>query len=96
MAPKKIGFVQAVQAVSTGLAQSVDKCADLYSIYFDRGYNGSGVDPITDADIEGQNITAAQVTAFIVFAEALGLFTQGQSHTAGDYDATLNALRTDQ
>lgn len=96
MAPKKVIFAQAVQEVSTSIAQAADKCADLYSIYFDRGYDVGGADPITDNAIDGQNITATQVGAFITFAENFEKFIQGQAHTAGDYDATLNALRTDQ
>lgn len=95
MAGQKIKFMQAVQAVSTQLAQAADTTADLFSIYFDRGYNGGGADPLTDADMTGHDVTAAQVAAFITLAENLTKFLDNQTPFVSDYDATLNALRND-
>lgn len=50
---------------------------------------------MTDQDIAGQNITAANVAAFITLAQQLDNFLNNAAVTTGDYDSTVNKLRTD-
>lgn len=94
MASRKFQYAQQVQAICTDLAQAIDAAADAYSVYFDRGYNSGGSDPIGDSDVVGLEITAAQLGSFITLAEQLNNFANNSAVTQGDYDATLNILKT--
>lgn len=92
---QKTNFAKAVQAIATTVAQEADKAGNLMTVFFDRGYNGGGANPITDEDVEGLGITAAQVAAFITFAENFGKLLNNEAPFQSDYDAVLNQLRTD-
>lgn len=91
----KITFVEKLQAAATLLAQVADAFADLESVYFDRGFNSGGANAIADADIAGTGLTAAQVGSGITLAQQVSKFVNNQAVTTGDYDATINTLRTD-
>lgn len=95
MAPRKVTFAKQCQDAATSLAIAADAAADLYSIYFDRGYNSGGADPITDADLEAHEITAAEISSFMSMAENLALFLNNGSPAQSDYDSSLNKLRAD-
>jgi hypothetical protein len=88
----KGNFVAAMQAAMTAIAQASDTLDNLHSVYFDRGYGSAGADPIADGDT---GIPAATVAAGITFTEQFRKFLDGQEVSAGDYDSTLNKLRTD-
>ena len=88
----KVNFVAAMQEAMTAIAQASDTLDNLHSVYFDRGYGGAGADPIANGDT---GVPAATVAAGITFAEQFRKFLDGQEVTAGDYDSTLNRLRTD-
>jgi hypothetical protein len=88
-------YAQAAQAVTTTLAQVADKMEDMVTVYFDRGYGAGGAKEITDADLAALGITAAELAGFITVAEQVGKLLNNQEVTEGDYDSTLNKLRTD-
>ncbi|MBN1991364.1 MAG: hypothetical protein JW953_01575 [Anaerolineae bacterium] len=92
---KKLDFVTASQDVSTILGQIAPKFQVLFEVYFDRGYNGGGADPITDEDIAAAGVTAADVAAFTTLAENVGKFLNNQAAFQSDYQATINKIRTD-
>lgn len=91
----KITFATQAQAQSTTLAQVVDNLANLETVYFDRGYNSGGVDPIVDGDISSLGYTAADLASLITLIQQLNNFLGNSAVTAGDYDAILNAIRND-
>jgi len=91
---RKLSYAQTVQALATRLASDIDVAADLFSVYWDRGY-GSGETAITDEDVASLGITAADITAMITVMEQLGNFASGADVTSADYDATINKIRTD-
>ncbi len=91
----KISFAEKAQDISTRLANIFDEATDLRSVYFDRGYNDVGSDPIIDGDISSLGITAANIASFTTMAEQLANFANNAPVSADDYDATVNALRTD-
>lgn len=95
MAEQKTTFGQKMQAASTTLAQVADQFADLFTVYFDRGYNTGGANPIADEDVAALGITAADIAAGITLAEQIQNFLNSQAALQSDYDQTLNALRTD-
>jgi hypothetical protein len=67
--------------------------ANLETVYFDRGYNGGGSNPITDGD--ASPLTAANYAALITLIQQLNNFLGNSAVTPADYDATLNTIRTD-
>lgn len=91
----KLTFTEQAQKSATIFAQLGDKLADLESVYFDRGYDGGGSNPIIDDDIVSLNITAAQLASLITLAQQLSNFLGNLAVTQADYDATLNAVRSD-
>lgn len=91
----KLVFSEQAQVMATSLAQLGDNLSDLESVYFDRGYNGGGADQIVDSDIISLNITATQLALLVTLAQQLSNFLGNLAVTQADYDATLNAIRTD-
>ena len=92
---RKLDFTQNLQGKVGALALAADELKNLYDLYFDRGYNSGGADPIVDGDIADTEITAADVTLAITFVENLEKLLTNQDPTNGDYDATLNKVRSD-
>ena len=91
----KITWGTQAQAAATTLAQVADSLADLETVYFDRGYNSGGADPIGDGDVVSLGITAAQLGSLITLTQQLNNFVGNAAVTTGDYDSTLNAVRSD-
>ncbi len=91
----KLTFGEQSQGEATTLAQVADRLTNLETVYFDRGYNSGGTNPIVDGDIVSLNITAADLAALITLAQQLNNFLGNLAVATGDYDATLNAVRTD-
>lgn len=95
MASQKVDFATKCQQIATALAANIYAAKDVDSVYFDRGYNSGGADPIIDADIVGLEITATELGAFITLTQQLANFADNAAVTQGDYDATLNQIRID-
>jgi hypothetical protein len=91
----KITWATQAQADATSLAQVADKLANLETVYFDRGYDSGGGDPIVDGDVASLGITAVQLGALITLIQQLNNFLGNSAVTAADYDSTLNAVRDD-
>jgi hypothetical protein len=86
-------YAKALQRVATKLAEVADEFADIVTVYHDRGYGGGNA--ITDGDLAGLGITAADVGGGITVGEQLTKFLNNLEVTTGDYDVNLNKLRTD-
>lgn len=91
----KLEYAQDMQQFMTDLAGLFRDAPDLEGVYFDRGYNGGGSDPIVDGDVSGLGITAADIASGITLVQQLQNFANNSAVTTGDYSATVNALRTD-
>jgi hypothetical protein len=91
----KLTWGNQAQADATALAQVADRLANIETVYFDRGYNSGGSNPIIDDDVSSLNITAADLASLITLIQQLNNFLGNSAVTAGDYDATLNTVRTD-
>ena len=91
----KLTFGEQSQGEATALAQVADRLTNLETVYFDRGYNSGGTNPIVDGDIVSLNITAADLAALVTLAQQLNNFLGNLAVATGDYDATLNTVRTD-
>ena len=92
---KKNNFTIKLISVSTILSQAINDAADCVTVYFDRGYDGAGSDPIVDDDITAQGVTAAQVTSVITAFQQLANYADNAAVKQGDYNSSLNAVRED-
>jgi hypothetical protein len=94
---EKIKFATEVQEFSTAIALLAEKLDTFQSVWASREYlAGAGDLAITDGDIQSLGITKAQLTAFInPFAVQLANLFGNQPVTQGDYQATIDQLRTD-
>ena len=70
----KANFARQGQQMAASFSALADDILSLQNIYWDRGYNSGGADPLADADVEALGITAADVTGMITFADALDTF----------------------
>jgi hypothetical protein len=91
----KLTWAGQAQTGATDLAQVADKLADLETVYFDRGYDSGGSNPITNDDVSSLGITATDLANLITLIQQLNNFLGNSAVTTGDYDATLNTVRTD-
>ncbi|MHC4687507.1 MAG: hypothetical protein ACYTEW_24845 [Planctomycetota bacterium] len=94
---EKIKFATEVQEFSTAIALLAEKLDTFQSVWASREYlAGAGDLAITDGDLQSLGITKAQLTAFInPFAVQLANLFGNQPVAQGDYQATIDKLRTD-
>jgi hypothetical protein len=88
-------FARQLQTDAGKIAEIRKFLDDRKGVYFDRGYNSGGSNPIVDADVADLDLTAAQVGSWITLLEQLEKFFTNQSVTQADYDATLSVMRRD-
>ena len=91
----KVTFANKAQNTATKLAQAIDAANNLETVYFDRGYNVGGANPIVDLDVIGLGITAGTLGGLITLIQQLRNFVDNAAVATGDYDSTLNKMRTD-
>ena len=94
MATKTAWATQA-QKDATAIAQVADRLVNLRTVYFDRGYDSGGSNPIIDGDVTALGITAVQLGDLVTLAEHLEDFLNAGVVATLDRDPTLNAIRTD-
>jgi len=68
---------------------------DLNSVYFDRGYNGGGSDPIVDGDVSDLDLTAADIAGMVTIAQQFRNFLNNVAVVTGDYNSTVGNTRSD-
>lgn len=93
MAPRKVDFALAARAAVTTLAEAAERIAELNEVFVASGYNTGGSDPIIDSDIEGHDITAANLADVATFAENLYKFLNDDTPLKFDYATAINAFR---
>ena len=91
----KQAYCRQLQTDANAIASIRKVLDDRRGVYFDRGYNSGGSNPIIDADVSDLDLTAAQVGNWITLLEQLEKFFTNQSVTTADYDATLSTMRRD-
>jgi hypothetical protein len=74
--------------MATSLALQMADVLGWRDVYWDRTYNSGGADEIVDADVADLDITAADITGLITFADALETFLVAN-------DAYLSNMRQD-
>lgn len=91
----KLKFTGQAIAVADVLAKASNDLADLTDVYFNRGYDSAGADPIVDGDVSNLNKTAAEIALMITLAQQFANFLDNSAVTTGDYDSTLSSMRQD-
>jgi len=71
---QKEKYARRAQDMSSIFSSLADDIMSLRNVYWDRGYNSGGGDPLTDADVEALGIVSADVTDMVTFADALETF----------------------
>ena len=87
-------FVADLQTACNLMIQAKQLFADASNYYFKAGFNSGGANPITNSDVSANGLTAAQVAAGITFATQLANLFGNSAVTTGDYEATVQQLRT--
>lgn len=73
----KSKYASRAQDMAAIFSNLADDILALQAVYWDRGYNAGGADPLTDADVEALGITAGDVTGMAdTFAGALDTFLE--------------------
>lgn len=91
----KIEFAKKCQVANTIVAQLFLDTKDLDGVYFDEGFDGAGSDPIINDDLVSLGITAAELSLGITLFQQIQNLRNNDPVTTGDYQATVNALRSD-
>lgn len=94
---QKVAFAQKAQNAANMGAQFYDLISDLQKVYLDRKWQPGGQDVITDEDLAGLGITAAQLSGLLqtFYARFAQLMTAQAVSGTIDGDAILNAVRSD-
>ncbi len=74
MADNKLVFARRGRELATALALQMNDLAAWRNTYWDRTYNASGADELTDADLAETGVTAGDITGLVTFADALDTF----------------------
>lgn len=91
---KELDVIDLLEVANNTAKQVMDKVQTIESVYFDKGYDGAGSNPIIDGDLTNFNgLTAAQIASNITAFQQLNNFFQNIAVVQGDYSVTLNAVR---
>lgn len=90
----KAQFVADLQTYVNLLIQAKLGLADAVNTYFKNGFNSGGSNPIATADVAGNNLTPSQVASGVTMAQQLANFFGDEAVTQGDYESTVQQLRT--
>lgn len=87
-------FVGNLQSYVNMIIQAKLGLADAVNTYFKNGFDSGGANAIADSDVAANNLTAAKVAAGITFAQQLANLFGNAAVTQGDYESTVQELRT--
>ncbi len=89
----KDAFASRLRNLANQLGNQYSQLAEMQEMYFDRGYDSVGSDPIIDADVSSQEIDAATIAAMMTCVAQMNNFFGNSAVTTGDYGATINQTR---
>ena len=91
----KLTFAGQSRAIANTIATLDHDLEAMDTVYFDRGYNSGGGDPIVDGDVSELDLTAADLAGMVTIAQQFRNFLNNLSVTAGDYNSTVSNTRSD-
>ena len=74
MAENKVTYARRGRELATAMALLTNDLAAWRNTYWDRTYNAGGADELTDEDVAEVDVTAADITGLVTFADALDTF----------------------
>jgi hypothetical protein len=90
----KSQLVADLQTYVNLLVQAKLGLADVVNNYFKNGFNSGGGSQIVDGDVTASNLTASKVASGITMAQQLANFFGNAAVTQGDYESTLQQIKT--
>ena len=87
-------FILNLQTLANQLESARLLAEEVATAYFKMGFNGGGLNPIVDADVTGNGLSALKVANMITLAQQLGNLFGNAAVTPADYRATLDQTRT--
>lgn len=91
---RKVSFALSVRKQVTEFDDLIDSLNVLSDVFADSGYDSSGSDPIVDGDLNGLDMTAADLAQFSQLVTNLNLFMQNGTPAVFDYAASIKAFRS--
>lgn len=89
----KSDFAGAVVQMVNKLASVADSVESYKGVYFDNEFQPGGSNEITDPDLTGVGITAAELGEALTTLNSLTSWLDGTTVTAADNRAVLNQVR---
>ena len=93
MASRKVTISLAIRSAITSLDNLVTKLNELDNVFIKSEYDLGGTDPIVDEDIEGHDMTAADLAAAHTFTTQLNLFLNDGTPLQFDYASAIDHFR---
>ena|SRR5579859_6804725 len=90
----KSQFVTDCQVAANNAETLRIQMEEIATAYFKMGFNSGGSQPIVDADVSGNNLTAAKIASFITLAQQIGNLFGNAAVTQADYRSTNDQMRT--
>lgn len=91
----KLTFAGQSRAIANTIASLDHDLEALDMVYFKRGYDGSGSDPIVDGDVSELDLTAADIAGMVTIAQQFRNFLDNIAVVTGDYNSTVSNTRSD-
>lgn len=93
MASRKVTISLAIRSAITSLDNLVTKLNELDDIFINSGYDLGGTDPILNEDIEGHDMSAADLAAVHTFVTQLNLFLNDGEPIQFDFASAIDRFR---
>lgn len=91
----KLTFAGQSRAIANTIASLDHDLEALNTVYFKRGYNSGGSDPIFDGDVSELDLTAADIAGMVTIAQQFRNFLDNIAVVTGDYNSTVSNTRSD-
>ena len=93
MASRKVTISLAIRTAITAFDDLVIMLNELDNMFIKSEYASGGTDPITDGDIVGHDMTAADLAAAHTFVTQLNLFLSDGTPLQFDYAGAIDRFR---
>ena len=91
----KSRYLARVRSATTIYANLLDDLSSLRNAYFDRSYAPAAADEITSGEAEAQEMTLAEISAFVNMVGAIEALNNNQAPAQDDWGAVVSWIRND-
>ena len=93
MATDKENAASQARSLATTFDDLYQRTRPFVELYFDKGYNSGGSDPIADGDITDTGTTATAISNLVTFFQQIDNLWDNAAVTQADYSVTINAIK---